>query len=190
MKLATKIKTYNNFAKEEDLQEYAVDRLKEIHYNIPIIANPHSSQRNIANKQMSEKQRIAYFQKIKRENKKQGFQEGQSDLIACYPSHNAQFPAIAIELKTKGENPFRPFRSSGKMWIEASKSHKDVNHVMQQLGFIARMRKQGFMGIICAGKEQLDSIYNWYFKGAQKPETKSFTFMTPEWDKYTIEYLV
>lgn len=190
MKTKTKNKNKPLFKSEVALQEYAVRELKRVNRDMPIISNPHSSQRNISDKGMSQSHRRNYFSKVKGNNKKQGFQEGQSDLIACYPSMNADFPALSIELKTLPENPFREYRSTGELWIKCSADNEKVNHIHRQLSFIARMRNQGFAGIICAGKEQFDKVRSWYFYGHPKPLMGEYKFLDRDsHDTYIVEYI-
>lgn len=186
-----KTKPKQIFKSESALQEYAVQQLKRIDTDIPIYANPHSSQRNIANKGMSQRQRMLYFNKIKKNNKSQGFQEGQSDLTAIYPTAN--YHGLATELKTVKEDPFREYRSTGKTWLEMTSDLEKSNHIIKQLDFLWRMRKMGFCAYLCAGMEQFDVVYEHFLRGTALQELgyteKVYNFMNEYYEKRSITYL-
>lgn len=164
---------------EHKLQAYAVQRLKTIDRDIVIIANPHSSKRN-APKNMTHHQRIRYFQKVETENKAQGFQAGQSDLIIHHYNHFKTYPSLTIELKTLDENPFRPYRrNKDRLWIKET-TEDEGNHVMQQLDFLARISSTS-AAFLCAGTEMFNAVFEWYFYGKKLADSgytqKVFEFM-------------
>lgn len=135
---------------EADLQALVVSTIRTLHPEIEIVANPLSE---LQLHYRSERAKHAALMKAKRA----GWKQAQCDLLLF--TEGQAVPNLAIELKRPEKNPFRQFRSSGKMWIDETKDFANIEHVISQMAYLGNLESKGFRPFVLSDLESvMDAI--------------------------------